>query len=467
MSDIADMERRTKIVCTIGPASSPRPQLRALIEAGMNVARLNFSHGEPAEHVAVLTDVRALARELDVSVAVLQDLAGPKVRIGTLPGGGVELVPGGTFTLTTRPVEGSRESASVSYEGLPRAVSAGDTLLLADGAIVLRVERVTGEDVQCQVIVGGRLNSRKGVNVPSGLPGLPILGDKDLRDLRVGLEQGVDYVGLSFVRSAADVQTARDHMERLGGRAPVIAKIETQAALDRFDEILDAADGIMVARGDLGIETPYARVPIVQKRLIAEANRRAKPVITATQMLFSMVSSPHPTRAEVADVANAVLDGSDAVMLSEETAIGSHPVRAVEVMAEIALETERGGLDGPRPSRASAEPPRSDEEALVQAACRLAAHRRVDVIVVVTRRGETARLAAAQRPAQLIVALAGDPETARRLALVRGVFPLTLPPSARGPGETLEGARGAARARGWPDLRAVFVSHDRLWTGRL
>ena len=467
MSDVAGTERRTKIVCTIGPATSSRPQLRALIEGGMNVARLNFSHGEPAEHVAVIAEIRALGRELDVPVAVLQDLAGPKVRIGTLPGGSVELEPGARFTLTTLPLEGSRERASVSYAGLPSAVRAGDTLLLADGAIVLRVERVTGEDVHCEVIVGGRLGSRKGVNVPSGLPDVPILGDKDLRDLRVGLEQGVDYVGLSFVRSANDVQAARDHMERLGGRAPVIAKIETQAALDRFDEILDAADGIMIARGDLGIETPFARVPIVQKRLIAETNRRAKPVITATQMLFSMVSSPQPTRAEVADVANAVLDGSDAVMLSEETAIGSHPVRAVQVMADIALETERSGLNGLRPSSASAVPPRSDEEALVQAACRLAAHRSVDVIVTVTRTGETARLAAAQRPAQPIVALAGDPETARRLILVRGVFSLALPPSARGAEEMLEVARGAARARGWPDLRAVFVSHDRLWTGRL
>jgi pyruvate kinase len=247
----------------------------------------------------------------------------------------------------------------------------------------------------------------------------------------------------------------------------VIAKIETRAALDRFDEILDAADGIMIARGDLGIETPFARVPIVQKRLIAEATRRAKPVITATQMLFSMVSSPQPTRAEVADVANAVLDGTDAVMLSEETAIGGHPVRAVEVMADIALEAERGWLHGLRPSGGSAERPRSDEEALVQAACRLAADRGDDAIVTVTRTGETARLAAAQRPAQPIVALAGDAETARRLALVRGVVPLPLPSPVPGPGEMLDVARGVARARGWAEMRAVFVSRDRLWTGRL
>jgi pyruvate kinase len=468
MSDIPGIERRTKIVCTIGPATSSRAQLRALLERGMNVARLNFAHGEPAEHGAVLAGIRALSEELDVPTAVLQDLAGPKVRIGTLAPGSVELEPGRQFTLTTRPVEGSRDHVSVSYAGLPAEVGVGDTLLLADGVIHLRVERVTGEDIHCQVVVGGRLGSRKGVNVPSGLPGLPILEDKDLRDLRVGLEQGIDYLGLSFVRSAEDVRAARAHIDRLGGHVPVIAKIETQAALDHFDEILDAADGIMIARGDLSIETPFARVPIVQKHLIAEANRRAKPVITATQMLFSMVSSPQPTRAEVADVANAILDGSDAVMLSEETAIGQHPVRAVEVMAAIALETERGALQGSRPSGASAEP-QSDEEAVVQAACQLAAHRGLDVVVTVTvtRTGETARLAAKHRPAQPIVALTGDPETRRRLALVRGVLPLLLRASSQEPQEMIAVARRAARERGWRDMRAVFVSHDWLWTGRL
>jgi pyruvate kinase len=467
MSDIPGFERRTKIVCTIGPATSARVPLRALLERGMNVARLNFSHGNPAEHETVLAEIRVLSEELGIATAVLQDLAGPKVRIGTLADGSVELEPGRPFTLTTRQVEGSRDRVSVSYARLPAAVGVGDTLLLADGVILLRVERVTDEDIHCQVVVGGRLGSRKGVNVPSGLPGLPILGEKDLRDLRVGLGQGIDYLGLSFVRSAADVRAARGHIERLGGRVPVIAKIETQAALDHFDEILDAADGIMIARGDLSIETPFARVPIVQKNLIAEANRRAKPVITATQMLFSMVSSPQPTRAEVADVANAVLDGSDAVMLSEETAVGRHPVRAVEVMATIALETERGVLQNPRPSGVSAEPPQSDEEAVIQAACQLATYRCVDVIVTVTRTGETARLAAKQRPAQPIVALTGDPETCQRLALVRGVLPLLLPSSSQDPEEMIEVARRAARERGWPDMRAVFVSHERLWTGRL
>jgi pyruvate kinase len=308
MTDIPGIERRTKIVCTIGPATSSPAQLRALLERGMNVARLNFSHGEPAEHGAVLAKIRALSEELDVPTAVLQDLAGPKVRVGAMAHGSVELEPGRRFTLTTRPVEGLRDRVSVSYARLPAEVGVGDTLLLADGVIHLRVECVTGEDIHCQVVVGGRLGSRTGASTfPRVLPGLPILGDKDLRDLRVGLEQGIDYLGLSFVRSAEDVRAARAHIERLGGHVPVIAKIETQAALDHFDEILDAADGIMIARGDLSIETPFARVPIVQKHLIAEANRRAKPVITATQMLFSMVSSPQPTRAEVADVANAIL----------------------------------------------------------------------------------------------------------------------------------------------------------------
>jgi pyruvate kinase len=440
MNDIPDIERRTKIVGTIGPATSSRVQLRALLERGMNVARLNFSHGEAAEHAAVLAGIRALNEELEVPAAILQDLAGPKVRIGTLAHGSSELESGRRFTLTTRPVEGSRDRVSVSYARLPAEVSVGDTLLLADGVIHLRVERVTDGDIQCEVVVGGRLSSRKGVNVPSGLPDLPILGDKDLSDLRVGLEQGIDYLGLSFVRSAEDVTVARAHIERLGGDVPVIAKIETQAALDHFDEILNAADGIMIARGDLSIETPFARVPLVQKQLIAEANRRAKPVITATQMLFSMVSSPQPTRVEVADVANAILDGSDAVMLSEETAVGRHPVRAVEVMAAITLETERGALHGPRPSGASAESPQSDEEAVVRAACQLAAYRGIDVIVTVTRTGETARLGAKQRPAQLIVALTGDPKTSRRLVLVRGVRPLLLPTLNPDPAELIESA---------------------------
>ena len=465
MKDIPGIERRTKIVCTIGPATSSRTQLRSLLERGMNVARLNFSHGEPAEHAAVLAGIRALNEELDVPAAILQDLAGPKVRIGTLAHGSVELEPGSRFTLTTHPVEGSRDRVSVSYARLPAEVGVGDTLLLADGVIHLRVERVSDGDIQCEVVVGGRLGSRKGVNVPSGLPDLPILGDKDLSDLRVGLEQGIDYLGLSFVRSAEDVRAARAHIERLGGHVPVIAKIETQAALDHFDEILNAADGIMIARGDLSIETPFARVP----HRAETADRRGEPAGEAGHhghpdaLLDGGLAATDAGRG--GHVANAILDGSDAVMLSEETAVGRHPVRAVEVMAAIALETERGALHGPAAvigglARRATRKRWSRRRAA-------AAHRGVDVIVTVTRTGETARLATKYRPTQPIVALTGDPEdfspadprARRAAAALAGVD--------SGSHGLIEGARRAARARGWPNMRAVFVSHDRLWTGQL
>jgi pyruvate kinase len=456
-------QRRTKIVCTIGPATASEPRLRALIESGMNVARLNFSHGERGHHAAVIARIRMLADRLGVAVAILQDLAGPKVRIGTLAGEWIDLEPDRPFTLTTHPVEGSVERVSVSYAGLPAEVQPGDALLVADGTIELRVEHVTADEIRCRVIIGGRLGSRKGINVPSGLEKLPILGDKDVEDLRLGVAHGIEYLALSFVRTAADVREVRARMQALGGRIPLIAKIETRAALEHFDDILAAADGIMIARGDLSIETPFARVPVVQKRLIAQANRHAKPAITATQMLFSMVSATHPTRAEVADVANAIIDGSDAVMLSEETAIGEDPVRAVQVMAAIALETERAALHAAPPHRADGEPPASDEEAMVQAACQLAARLPAAVIVTVTHGGETARLAARYRPAQPILAPTAAPEVYRRLALVRDVTPLLLPESADDLEATLAGVRRAARHLGWEGKTAVFVARDRLW----
>jgi pyruvate kinase len=466
MTDISGTERRTKIVCTIGPASAAEAGLRALIERGMNVARLNFSHGEREEHGAVIARVRELGATLDVPVAILQDLAGPKVRIGTVGDGSITLEAGRPFALTTRPVDGSAERVSVSYAGLPGEVRAGDPLLLADGAIELRVERVTADEIHCQVVVGGRLSSRKGVNVPSGLPGLPSLGDKDLADLRFGLERGVDYIGLSFVRTADDVRSARARIEALGGHVPVIAKIETRSALEHAGEIIAAADGIMIARGDLSIETAFTRVPIVQKDLIRQVNRQAKPVITATQMLFSMVSSPRPTRAEVADVANAILDGSDALMLSEETATGEHPARAVEVMAAVARETERAAR-GPGVDDPAAAGPGSAGEAMARAACQLAAQLAADVIVTITHSGETARLAARYRPAQPILALTPSVETYRRLALVGGVVPVCLPSPVEAAPASYELARTVAREHGWGRRRAVFVARDRLWTGGL
>jgi len=459
--------RRTKIVCTIGPASSSEEKLRALIGAGMNVARLNFSHGTHDEHARVIESVRKLSIVAAVPVAILQDLAGPKVRVGAFTGDGVELVPGKTFTLTTRPVTGDDSRVSVSYDRLPSEVKPGDTLLLADGSIALEVIEVGAEDVGCRVVVGGTLTARKGVNVPSGLFGLPILREKDLVDLRFGARHGVDYVGLSFVRTADDVLVAKNEIASAGSDAPVIAKIETSAALDRIDEILSEADGIMIARGDLSIETPFARVPVVQKALIAKANGAAKPVITATQMLFSMVTSPYPTRAEVADVANAVLDGSDAVMLSDETTVGKHPVRVVETMASIVGEVEQGvtmpcTLASPEPERDLA-----DDEALAHGACELAARIGADLIATLTETGRTARLVSKYRPRQPILAATYREQTYRRLALVRGVSSITVPPTARTREDMLEGAHSLLEARGWHGKRAVFVARDSIVIGEI
>jgi pyruvate kinase len=462
---LSSSERKTKIVCTIGPATSSEPELRALLQAGMNVARLNFSHGSHAEHGLLIARIRHLASELGVTVAILQDLAGPKVRIGTFAEATVTLRAGDLFTLTTRAVEGNRHEVSVSYPCLPQEVKAGDRVLLADGRIELHVQQVTEEDILCQVTVGGSLSDRKGVNCPSGLFGLPIFRDEDLHDLRFGVEQAVDYVGLSFVRTADDVRTAKREVAKLGGDVPIIAKIETEAAVRHFDEILTEADGIMVARGDLAIETPFARVPVVQKLLIAKANQQGKPVITATQMLFSMVHAPHPTRAEVADVANAILDGSDAVMLSEETAVGEHPATAVRTMAAIAAGTERAGLQGTLQQGRGGHPAREADpavptgtDAMAQAACQVADRLQVEAIATVTLTGLTARFVAKYRPPQPILAATPRPETYRRLALIRGVIPVLLPGTARSRYEMMRAAEVVVRERGWQGKRAVIVS---------
>jgi pyruvate kinase len=458
-------ERKTKIVCTIGPTTSSEEQLRALIQAGMNVARLNFSHGSHAEHGQVIVHIRHLAAELGVAVAILQDLAGPKVRIGKFAEGAIELQAGDPFTLTIRATEGNQREVAVSYPRLPQEVNVGDTLLLADGAIELQAWRVTDEDILCQVTVGGNLSNHKGVNLPSGLFGLPIFGDKDLQDLRFGVEQGVDYIGLSFVRTAEDVRLAKHEVAKLGASVPIIAKIETQAALEHFDEILTEADGIMVARGDLSIETAFTRIPVVQKYLIARANHQAKPVITATQMLLSMVHASRPTRAEVADVANAVFDGSDAVMLSEETSVGDHPVTVVRTMAAIAAEAERARLrvvlqeeTGDYMAPAADAPLPTEIDTIAQAACQIATRLQVEAIGTVTLSGFTARFVAKYRPPQPILAATPDAETYRRLALVRGVMPILLPETAQTREEMMHEAGAIMRELGWQSKKVVLVS---------
>ena len=465
-------QAKSKIVCTIGPASQSEAQLLALIQAGASVFRLNFSHGTQAEHAQVIARIRHLAEQLSVPLAILQDLAGPKVRIGTFVDGSITLTPGQAFTLTTRAMLGTPHMVSISYGHLPHEVQPGDTLLLADGAIALTVQRVTDEDIHCQVTTGGTLSAHKGVNCPSGLFQLPILSAKDLDDLQFGIEHHLDYIGLSFVRTVDDIRTARSELAKRNSTLPIIAKIETQAALGHIDEIIAEADGVMVARGDLGIETAFARVPLVQKSIIAKANQHAKPVITATQMLWSMVNAPRPTRAEAADVANAVIDGTDALMLSEETAVGRYPVLAVQAMGAIAQEAERATIRSQTEHSVEEIQGRSEAELMAQAACRIATARNLDAIVTVTLKGVSARLIAKYRPAQPILAATPRVDTYRRLTLLRGVTPLLLPAQISTREEMIEKTKAVLRLS-FPKAGTAIVfssisaQHNMLFTDQI
>jgi pyruvate kinase len=415
---------KTKIVCTIGPASRSPKTLADLITAGMSVARLNFSHGSHAEHAAVISELRRLSAELGRPVAILQDLGGPKIRIGQVAGGTVMLEPGSLFTLTRRRVPGSAREVSISYPALPRNVRRGDTLLLGDGAIELRVSRVTPQDIECRVIIGGPLSSHKGINLPSRSLRLPGLTAKDEKDLAFGIRRKVDYIALSFVRSGKNILKAKKLMAARKCDIPLIAKIEKHEALDNIDEIVPLVEAIMVARGDLGVEIPLESVPRVQKWLIHKSNVSGKPVITATQMLRSMVENPRPTRAEVADVANAVLDGTDAVMLSEETAIGRFPVESVRMMARVVADAEKGFPYADWIRKWWGESGKSLSEAVAFSACNLAEEIRAAAIISFTQSGLTARLVSKFRPACSILALTPLPETYRRLSLVWGVTPV-------------------------------------------
>jgi pyruvate kinase len=443
--------------------------LRSLLQAGVDVIRLNFSHGTHDEHAQVIARVRYLAQQLQLPIAILQDLAGPKVRIGDFTNGSIILQVGESFTLTTRPVMGSQKEVAVSYVHLPQEVKSGDMLLLADGAVALEVQQVASEDIHCRVTIGGTLSSRKGVNCPSGLFKLPILSSKDERDLQFGIEHQVDYVGLSFVRTAEDIHVAKAAIAQRGGSLPIIAKIETQAALGHIDDIISAADGIMVARGDLGIETPFARVPIVQKQLIAKANQHAKPVITATQMLWSMVNAPRPTRAEAADVANAVFDGTDAIMLSEETTVGHYPEQAAQAMAAIATEAELSQEASYTAESSFVYSATSEAELMAQAACRIAVLRKLEAIVTVTLEGTSAQMVAKYRPSQPILAATPRVATYQRLALIRGVTPLLLPSHVTTREEMIDATKVLMRAAGsYEDTVIVFSSisaqHNLLFT---
>jgi pyruvate kinase len=417
---------RTKIVCTLGPASDDPNILRRMLGAGMDVARLNCSHGDHTSHARRLAVVRRLAREQERTLAVLCDLQGPKLRVGEIPGGTIDLPAGGQITLTTRSQPSGPGEIPLPHAGLATEISPGQRLLLDDGRLELRLEKKSRTELTCEVVTGGELRSHQGIQAPGARLSLPALTDKDRSDVIFALEQGpLDYIAQSFVRRAADVEDLRAFLTERGADVPIIAKIEKAEALEAFDEILEAADGIMVARGDLGIETPAEQVPLHQKRILRACHRQGKPSITATQMLQSMIDSPRPTRAEASDVANAVWDGTDAVMLSGETAVGHYPVEAVEVMRRIVTAAD-DEVDSAEWMRRVGEPS-TPSEAIARATVDVAHGLGAVAIISSTISGTTARLVARYRPTMPVVAASPRRATCDRMALVWGVVPLLVP----------------------------------------
>jgi pyruvate kinase len=419
---------KTKIVATIGPASESPEMLARLIRAGLNVARLNFSHGQPSKHAEVIRRIREAARETDRRVAIMADLPGPKLRLGKIDPEPIQLLPGAHFTLTSEDIVGDAQRASTSFERLPHVVKPGDRIFLNDGLVQLRVERVVG-DVECIVVVGGELRSRKGLNLPGVNLGISAFTEHDRACLEFALEHGVDAVSQSFVERAADIHAVRAAAARMGRQPFIIAKIERADALAHFDEILAASDGIMIARGDLGVEMPIEEIAFVQKQLIAKTNLAGQPVITATQMLESMVSSRLPTRAEATDVANAILDGTDCVMLSGESAVGNFPEEAVTMLAKIAAFTEahrppksfsvqHDFAQHKAPTRARDRMASLVEHALHTVPC--------DLVLVPTRGGMVARAISHFKPPVWIIAPSADCAACQNLAFSYGVYSIDL-----------------------------------------
>lgn len=410
--------RRAKIVATLGPATSTYEMVRAIIDAGVDVARLNLSHGDYSVHDANFANVRRAAEDAGRGVAVLVDLQGPKIRLGKFADGPHDLAPGDIFKITVEDIPGTKEIVSTTFKGLPQDVKPGDYLLIDDGKVRVRVVETDGTVVTTEVIVGGPVSNNKGINLPGVAVNVPALSDKDEADLRWALRIGADIIALSFVRDAKDVQRVHVIMAEEGVRIPIIAKIEKPQAVEHLEEIIDAFDGIMVARGDLGVELPLEAVPIVQKRAVELCRRMAKPVIVATQMLESMITNPVPTRAETSDVANAVLDGADAVMLSGETSVGAYPVTVVETMARIVESTEEHGLDRIVPMKAK---PRTQGGAITLAAMEVAEFVEAKYLCIFTESGDTARRMSRLRPKIPMMAFAPEPAIRRRMALTWGV----------------------------------------------
>ena len=414
--------RRTKIVCTIGPSTDSPEMIARLIEAGMNVARLNFSHGTHETHAKTLRLIREIAEQKGIPVGVLQDLSGPKIRIGKMKQP-VLLQEGAAFTLYKDEREGDETGVSCNYPDLILAAEPDDTILLADGQIILKVEHKFPDRLECRVVEGGLLSSHKGINLPGRSLPIPCITEKDRRDIKFAVKHRVDFLALSFVRKPGDVLKLKNMLHRMGVSIPVIAKIEKHEALEAIEEIISVSDGIMVARGDLAVETPLEKVPLEQKRIIALCNEKGKPVITATQMLKSMVEDSRPTRAEVADVANAVLDGTDAVMLSEETTVGKYPLEAVKTMHRILLASEKSLEPRLHLKLKNTDRLMSVPAGVSHAAVVMAHDLKASAIITPTRRGTTVRLVSRFRPRVPIVALCVDDRMRKQMTLVWGVYP--------------------------------------------
>ncbi|HKN95988.1 MAG TPA: pyruvate kinase [Pseudonocardiaceae bacterium] len=411
------MSRRAKIVCTMGPATTSPEKLRDLVLAGMDVARMNFSHGTHADHKQLYDLVRNTAAECDRVVGILADLQGPKIRLGTFAGGPVEWRTGDTVRVTVDDVAGTHDRVSTTYKGLAKDAKVGDRLLVDDGRVELVVDDVHGQDVVCRVTVGGQVSNNKGLSLPGMDVSVPALSDKDIEDLEFALHLGVDFVALSFVRSPADIDVVHQIMDRVGrGRLPVIAKIEKPEAVDNLEAIVLAFDGIMVARGDLGVELPLEQVPLVQKRAIQIARENAKPVIVATQMLDSMINSPRPTRAETSDVANAVLDGADAVMLSGETSVGRYPVATVETMSKIICAVENESVVAPPLTHV----PRTKRGVISYAARDIGERLNAKALVAFTQSGDTVRRLARLHTRLPLLAFTPEQHVRSQLALTWG-----------------------------------------------
>jgi len=416
--------KRTKIVCTIGPASEDEDVIRRMIENGMNVARLNLSHDKLENHLRRLGDIRRIAGELGEHVGVMFDTRGPDIRVGEMENGQAELETDSEFTLTSKPVGGTSERASVSYPGLTGILKPGDAVYLNDGLLELKVVDVGAEEAVCRVVAGGVLKSRKGINVPGKRIPLPVLTESDVEDLREGIKHGIDYISASFVNSPEDISYIRDAIE--GSKVPIIAKIESAGAVEKLEGIIDTADALMVARGDLGIEIPPEEVPGVQKRMIRMCRLKRKPVITATEMLESMTRQKRPTRAEITDVANAVLDGTSAVMLSQETAVGMYPVETVAMMSRICCRAEKDlgqvadGID------LILDESDVVREGIADAACHLAEDIKAPAIICVTDSGATAAIFSHMRPSQPVLACTPDACVARMLSLFWGTLPVIV-----------------------------------------